>query len=67
MTLNTCFKNLFRKTVKNCWFYSFKQATRTLQATLNPTDFTFNKNSKNVLRYRSYFYFLHIVEKTIFQ
>ena len=32
--LNTCFKNLFRKTAKNCWFYSFKQANRTLQATL---------------------------------
>ena len=33
--LNTCFKNLFRRTVKNCWFHSFKSATRTLQATLS--------------------------------
>ena len=33
--LKTCFKNLFRKTVKNWWFYSFKQASRTLQATFS--------------------------------
>ena len=30
-----CFKNLFRKTDKKWWFYSFKQITRTLQATLD--------------------------------
>ena len=28
--LKTCFKNLFRKTEKKLWFYSFKQIVRTL-------------------------------------
>ena len=32
--LNICFINLFRKTVKNWWFCSFKWAIRTLHATL---------------------------------
>ena len=32
--LKTCFKNLFRKSVKKWWYYSSKLATRTLQATL---------------------------------
>ena len=34
--LKTCLKKLYRKTVKNWWFYSFKQVTWTLEATLTP-------------------------------
>ena len=32
--LKTCFKSLFRKKERNCWFYSFKWVTQTLQDTL---------------------------------
>ena len=33
--LKTCFENLFRKTEKKWWFYSYKWVTQTLQATLS--------------------------------
>lgn len=57
--LKTCFKKLFIKTVKNSWFYSFRQGTGIISCSYDPHKNNISKHnpmlSKNLDLHSSYY------------